>query len=472
MAIGDTVQAGLGRMDFSAFQRAGEAQARANQAFGDAIGGVVEKYYQKKQEKKEREEREQAYRKMGLSAEEAKAASGDKDLANQFMNKMTADRNYQLRLDELAMRKEEFDRQRAMLDEQNAFIDTLYSESPTGELNKAGEQEVENFKAFAAPEDPRINPFIEQTLQNPQFQETAPVMSLTGNRFMEQFKTPGSRRLAYNYLQSRQKDAPTISRVVNMEDGQGGFVQVGVDNAGNPIRSFGPPKPSGMYRTPEEARKEEILVGRTKDAMESVKSYVEGSNLAIKQAEQANLALRNLPDTTGGITSFVNDMKVLAESVGIDLPEEYTKDMKDIGVFRQLTGQFLFNAMSNTKGSITEREMGLFRQISPDIDNSKAANKAMLELYVKAGERAKGRRKLVRELQKKDVDPREIERAIEKFDEENSLIDDIQALAPQSEQQTFRIGQKQVEGEVVGKKPDGSLIVKTKDGKIFVQPAQ
>ena len=105
MAIGDTVQAGLGRMDFSAFQRAGEAQARANQAFGDAIGGVVEKYYQKKQEKQEREEREQAYRKMGFSAEEAKAASGDKDLANQFMNKLNADRNYQLRLDELAMRQ-------------------------------------------------------------------------------------------------------------------------------------------------------------------------------------------------------------------------------------------------------------------------------------------------------------------------------------------------------------------------------
>ena len=33
MAIGDRVQAGLGRMDFSAFQRAGDAQARANQAF-------------------------------------------------------------------------------------------------------------------------------------------------------------------------------------------------------------------------------------------------------------------------------------------------------------------------------------------------------------------------------------------------------------------------------------------------------
>ena len=39
MAIGDTVQAGLGRMDFSAFQTAGAAQARANEAFGNARAG-------------------------------------------------------------------------------------------------------------------------------------------------------------------------------------------------------------------------------------------------------------------------------------------------------------------------------------------------------------------------------------------------------------------------------------------------
>ena len=125
MAIGDTVQAGLMRIDSSPILLAGQAQARANQAFGDAIGGVVEKYYQKKQEKQEREEREQAYRKMGLSAEEAKAASGDKDLANQFMNKLNADRNYQLRLDDFAMRQEAFKSQQDMLDEQKALNESL-----------------------------------------------------------------------------------------------------------------------------------------------------------------------------------------------------------------------------------------------------------------------------------------------------------------------------------------------------------
>ena len=100
MAIGDTVQAGLMRVDFSPIQRAGEAQARANLAFGNAIGGVIDKFYQKKKDKQEREEREQAYRQMGLSDEEAKAASRDKDLANQFINKMNADRNYDLQVDQ------------------------------------------------------------------------------------------------------------------------------------------------------------------------------------------------------------------------------------------------------------------------------------------------------------------------------------------------------------------------------------
>jgi hypothetical protein len=44
MAIGDTVQAGLGRMDFSAFQRAGEAQARVGERMGQTVGGIIDQY--------------------------------------------------------------------------------------------------------------------------------------------------------------------------------------------------------------------------------------------------------------------------------------------------------------------------------------------------------------------------------------------------------------------------------------------
>lgn len=56
MAIGDTVQAGLGRMDFSAFQKAGAAQAQANQAFGKAIEKAAIGFFQGQEKKKKKQE--------------------------------------------------------------------------------------------------------------------------------------------------------------------------------------------------------------------------------------------------------------------------------------------------------------------------------------------------------------------------------------------------------------------------------
>ena len=45
MAIGDTVNAGLMRIDPSAIERAGQANAKANQAFGQALGEVAKGYF-------------------------------------------------------------------------------------------------------------------------------------------------------------------------------------------------------------------------------------------------------------------------------------------------------------------------------------------------------------------------------------------------------------------------------------------
>jgi len=211
MAIGDTVQAGLGRMDFSAFQTAGAAQARANEAFGNAIGGVVEKYYQKKQEKQEREQRERAYREAGLNPEEAKAASGDKDLGNLLMNKMSADRNYKLQLDKFAMSKEAFDRQQAMLEEDkqatDRFITKLNSQAPTGKLNEAGQDNLERGSLFLAPGPEAQKEYRSDLLQDPKFQQTEPVMGMSGKRFMAQFanESPAVQERALAFMQAEQK---------------------------------------------------------------------------------------------------------------------------------------------------------------------------------------------------------------------------------------------------------------------------
>jgi len=96
MAIGDTVNAGLMRTDFSAFQQAGLANAQANAAFGNAVGNFIDDFYEKKKLKEEKQEREKFYRSQGFNPDEAKAASGDKELANFLERKRVEDRNFDL----------------------------------------------------------------------------------------------------------------------------------------------------------------------------------------------------------------------------------------------------------------------------------------------------------------------------------------------------------------------------------------
>ena len=131
------------RVDSSPILLAGQAQAKANQAFGDALGGVVEKFYQKKKDKQEREQRERAYREAGLNAEEAKAASGDKELGSLLINKMNADRNFFLAQQEGLIEKEKekraadlFDLKREKTESDDLardnFLKKLFTPVPTG----------------------------------------------------------------------------------------------------------------------------------------------------------------------------------------------------------------------------------------------------------------------------------------------------------------------------------------------------
>ena len=93
MAIGDTVQAGLGGWTSQHFNEQARHRQGLTEAFGNAIGGVVKNTIRRS--RRSRREKRAGLSQDGFSAEEAKAASGDKDLANQFMNKLNADRNYQ-----------------------------------------------------------------------------------------------------------------------------------------------------------------------------------------------------------------------------------------------------------------------------------------------------------------------------------------------------------------------------------------
>jgi len=79
MAIGDTVQAGLMRVDFSPIARAGEAQARANQAFGDAVGGAIEKYQLNKEKQKKLTDKIENRLRLDPSIAQRLTMTGDED---------------------------------------------------------------------------------------------------------------------------------------------------------------------------------------------------------------------------------------------------------------------------------------------------------------------------------------------------------------------------------------------------------
>ncbi len=91
MAIGDTVQAGLMRVDFSPFLEAGRANAAANASFGQALGQVAKGYIEG-QEKKARSEEMTGYlMNQGVSEKDAKAISNNPFLQKEYQRKKASE---------------------------------------------------------------------------------------------------------------------------------------------------------------------------------------------------------------------------------------------------------------------------------------------------------------------------------------------------------------------------------------------
>ncbi len=91
MAIGDTVQAGLGRMDFSAFQTAGAAQARANEAFGNALGQAATAYFEGKEKKEQKNALKEYLMRNGANEEDANAMTKSPQALEMFNQKLARD---------------------------------------------------------------------------------------------------------------------------------------------------------------------------------------------------------------------------------------------------------------------------------------------------------------------------------------------------------------------------------------------
>lgn len=449
MAIGDTVSAGLLRTDFSPFNRAGVARGNVGYLTGMAMG-----------------------RAQPSPPRSLKSNLGTPPRSGSPTQNM--ERNQQIAL-------------------QDEFLRRLSGTKQTDELTPEAEEKLQKgIKKFSS-NDPRrkasvndIEKFTQRIKNDPKNYKTVNISDLRGNEFLNQFRDdPRLFGMAFDFNSkrieaelARQPKAPKIARTITVQDGQGGFTQVGVDEAGNPVRDFGPPKPSGMYPTPEEQAKgkEDILsVENANDFVNKTRENSLDSAKSIRPATRALTLLEKGDLDTGGIAELKTNTIAMLDSLGIPIDKETMDKVANTQNFRAEVGKFLFENISNTKGSISEKEMDIFAKISPGLQMTPEANKVLLKYVIKKAERDKDRVKFIQDMRRKGVGIVEQRNRLEDYMIENDLSEVLSPIAgqpvEQSAQNTFNLNGQNVQGEVVGTKPNGDKLIKV-NGQIFVQPAQ
>jgi len=96
MAIGDTVQAGLMKIDTSAYERAGQANANANMAFGNALNQVAKGFIEGREKKARAEEMTGYLMNQGVSEKDAKAIAKNPFLQKEYQRKKGAEQQMKI----------------------------------------------------------------------------------------------------------------------------------------------------------------------------------------------------------------------------------------------------------------------------------------------------------------------------------------------------------------------------------------
>jgi hypothetical protein len=107
MAIGDTVQAGLMRFDSSAYERAGQANANANAALGNALNVAAKGFFEGQEKKARAKEIEEDLIRSGEDPAAAKAISKNPFLQKEYQRKKATEAQMQIEGNRLAQRARE-----------------------------------------------------------------------------------------------------------------------------------------------------------------------------------------------------------------------------------------------------------------------------------------------------------------------------------------------------------------------------
>jgi hypothetical protein len=321
MAIGDTVQAGLGRMDFSAFQTAGAAQARANQAFGNALGQAATAYFAGKEKKERANEMTQYLMGQGASEEDAKAIAKNPFLQNEYQRKQAADQQMQIAKMQDATRRAEGGANRAqvaakMEDEQNL----------RNEL-KQGKREMDNIFLMAnAPSYTDDFGQFNQETGNRAIDQSSPEAFLKTIREANVMpQTDVGRGMLADELR-RMRDA-SIPKTPTINE------QIALDKRAEEVAEKKELKAS-------EERQRESLLNETNDILEII---------------------RRGKDVTGQVEGL-DFVRALKKSVGYGKEDEKLRRKLE-----RYANKFTLENVSKLKGPLSEKELAFIQQSSPKI---------------------------------------------------------------------------------------------------------
>ena len=235
---------------------------------------------------------------------------------------------------------------------------------------------------------------------------------------------------------AQEAGTKNIASYQNIVDAQGNTQRVAFDDEGNPIKSIGTPPKSSFFGSPEEQASADVLKQRNTralDFIDEVKNKALGFGRAMTSASRVEQLLDKGVET-GGINQLKANLATFAQSIGMDLPDDVKEETGDAQALMSASGDFLFQAISQTKGAISEKEMAIFESISPGMRQSVEGNRAMIKFIKAMGNREKEKMKMIRNLEKENASPIEIRAKIEDFLIENDLSGLLEPISQQIDQ--------------------------------------
>lgn len=430
------------RVDNSGIQQAGQAYGQMFANLGKTIGSTIEKFREGKEKKEQQQRSEDLFLRLYetnsdnpifsalsiQSTEEAKAVA--KDISKD--PKLVADA---MKFAQMQMDQQKRDQ-----------ATELYDRAVAADERKIADRQREvNFDRFMAGTGQPSKKAPALIVNPRQFQKRANEMGadpgLMNNRLME---------LQKQRIEASKGTGKTMN-VFDPKLRQNVITLQNPDGTPGKVVALTPTQPKRIF-TPEETRKINIDQTEDKQAMDTETLWreraIDGQN-TIQTVKSALSTLDKVGDT-GGFNKYINAFKNYAASAGVEFSEEEMERLGQASKFEQLSGEFLFKAISQTKGAISNKEMQIFERISPGVVNTKRGNQLMLEYASKRAKRDVELNEYLAGLKANGMLPQERVLAGMKWlnDPENDITQGLSQLVPnqtqnsQSPAQTNRSGRR------------------------------